>query len=182
MRKTCNVVFISSIVLIILSVIAPVMGLTNQPVSDKVGSGIHFLIIFLFSIVSVYASFGILAFIFIFSLIGYLLTFGKHVKWKITSFKVLNSISDFLWFILLGITLVMTLVSIGNLIYLITYAFISLLTLAKIIYDIYLIHIKKGVFDTNKAIEEFDNPEFNEPIEADYQISDETINDESNSN
>lgn len=185
MRKTCNIVFISSIALIILSAIAPIIGLTNQfgmQTSASTAAAFHFLIIFFSSIFSSMVCISILFFIFILSLIGYLLTFGKYVKWKITNFKVLNSISDFLWLLSLGINAIMSMISYGSHSFFITYTLISFLTLAKIIYDIYFMHIKKGAFDNNKVIEEIDNIEFSEPIEADYQISEEINNDESNLN
>ncbi|MBR4110164.1 MAG: hypothetical protein IKK43_00520 [Clostridia bacterium] len=111
-----------------------------------------------------------------------MLTFGKYAKWKITNFKVLNSISDFLWLLLLGIHAIMAMISYGNYSFFITYTLISFLTLAKIIYDVYLMFIKKEAFDNNNVLEEIDTVEISEPIETDYQISEETIDDESNLN
>ena len=206
MRKNCNIIFISAVALIIICIalgfFTSYTFLFEQVCNFENNSGGiagAILSIFGFAIIQVIGYYipiilGIV--IFVFTFIGYLLTFGKYKKGRIIAFKVLNTISDFIWMILLFLyciifellrallfesSVMLSSVPLG------LTAIIMILIIIKIGYNIYLLYIKKGAFDNDNHTDELDNTEmdntkFDEVIETDYQISEETIDDESNLN
>lgn len=201
MRKNCNIIFISAVVLIIICIVLDLFSWCTF-FSDKINKfstssdgiiGSLFAILG-FTLINIFGYYAIIVFgiiIFILTLIAYLLTFGKYKKKKIVAFKILNTISDFIWLIILfSHSIIFEVlrslelkpsITISPIHFILT-SIIIVLIICKIGYNIYLLYIKKGAFDNDKVLDEFEDIELSKPIETDYQISEEIDNDESNFN